>query len=210
MIYLRHKILTLSTLNSQPFSKLRVTQMASHQEQILESARRNNTELLLDLKVETGEDVVSLINKTRELITNNTPLHLACSLGNWDWIDIVLDIPLVEIDPLNHESSTPLHLAVKFANDDPEFGYFIIDNLLDAGLDPRIRDKSGYKPAELVIDNDKLIDLLESAEYAISMELTEEEQLSQSVGELLVAEETELDGPSDDDDVPVEEAKPTE
>lgn len=165
--------------------------MASHQEQILESARRNNTELLLQLKSESN-NIVPLINNTFELITNNSSLHLACSLGNWEWLDIVLDIPLIEIDPLNHDLSTPLHLATIFSNSDPTFGYFIIDNLLDAGSDPRLKNKSGYKPADLVINNDKLVHLLESAEYAISMEPSHQDQLAQ-------LDQPDSDGPSDDE-----------
>jgi len=155
---------------------------ASYSEQLLECARRNNTELLLSIKVELNNDqekLSSLINSTRELITNNTSLHLACQLGNWEFIDIVLDIEGVEIDPKNREGDTPLHLAVKYTIEEPEHGYFIIDNLLDAGSDPRIIDKHNLKPIDYVNkDNQKLRELLESAEYALSMEFTEEEQLA--------------------------------
>ncbi|KAI3404792.1 hypothetical protein KGF56_002422 [Candida oxycetoniae] len=156
-------------------------QGATYQEQIQESARRNNTELLLQIKSELNNDQVKLahlINDTREIITNNTPLHLACNLGNWEFIDIVLDIEGVEIDPQNRELETPLHVAVKYAIDEPEHGYFIIDNMLDAGADPRIKDKHGLRPRDYVNKgNEKLLELLESAEYAISMEPSEEMQL---------------------------------
>lgn len=154
---------------------------ASYSEQLLECARRNNTELLLAIKVELNNDqekLSNLINSTRELITNNTSLHLACQLGNWEFMDIVLDIEGVEIDPKNREGDTPLHLAVKYTINEPEHGYFIIDNLLDAGSDPRIIDKHNLKPIDYVNkDNENLRELLESAEYALSMEFTEEEQL---------------------------------
>ncbi|KAI5960846.1 uncharacterized protein KGF55_004416 [Candida pseudojiufengensis] len=154
---------------------------ASYQEQILESARRNNTELLLQIKSELGNDQIKLselINNTNELITNNTPLHIACNLGNWEFIDIVLDIEGVEIDPQNRNLETPLHLVVKYTLNEPDHGYFIIDNLLDAGSDPRIKDKDGLKPINYVNrDNEKLIQLLESAEYAISMEQNQKDQL---------------------------------
>lgn len=165
---------------------------ASPSEQILEAARRNNTELLLQIKSDLGNDqekLSTLINTTRELISSNTPLHLACQLGNWEFIDIVLDIEGVEIDPKNREGSTPLHLAVKYANEEPEHGFFIIDNLVDAGSDPRILDNSSLKPINYVTKDTKLRELLESAEYAIAME-----------GQ--VAEENdndEDDGPSDSD-----------
>ncbi|KAK6465987.1 putative ankyrin repeat-containing protein [Scheffersomyces coipomensis] len=153
------------------------TDGASVAERILEAARRDNTELLLAIKVELQNDhekLSSLINNTHEVITGNTPLHLACQLGNWEFIDIVLDIEGVEIDPYNREQDTPLHLAVKYAIDEADHGYFIIDNLLDAGSDPRIKDVHKLRPIDYVSkDNAKLRELLESAEYAISMEATE-------------------------------------
>lgn len=166
---------------------------ASPSEQILESARRNNTELLLQIKSDLGNDqekLSKLINNTREMITNNTPLHLACQLGNWEFIDIVLDIEGVEIDPKNREGSTPLHLAVKYANEEPEHGFFIVDNLIDAGSDPRILDDSSLKPINYVTKDTKLRELLESAEYAIALE----GQVAQENDD-----DEEDDGPSDSD-----------
>lgn len=144
------------------------TNGASYAEQILECARRNNTELFLAIKTEINNDseLATLINSTREVITANSPLHIATLVGNWELIDVVLDVEGVEIDPVNREGDTPLHLAVKYANDEAEYGYFIIDNLLDAGSDPRIVDKHGLKPVNYVRNNDKLRNLLESAEYA--------------------------------------------
>lgn len=156
------------------------TDGASYAEQILEAARRNNTELLLTIKAELNnnqEDLANLINNTRELITSNTSLHLATQLGNWEFIDIVLDIEGVEIDPQNRDGATPLHLAVKYTTEEPEHGYFVIDNLLDAGSDPRIKDSHNLKPINYAASDDtKLKELLESAEYAISMEIPDDEQ----------------------------------
>ncbi|KAL6451538.1 hypothetical protein SBY92_002881 [Candida maltosa Xu316] len=180
------------------------TEGASYSEQILESARRNNTELLLTIKVELNNDnnkLSELINSTHEVITNNTPLHIACQLGNWEFIDIVLDIEGVEIDPQNRDGDTPLHLAVKYANnDEPDHGYFIVDNLLDAGSDPRIKDKYNLKPKDYVNkDHEKLLELLESAEYAISMEPTEAEQLAEFQEEQEGGEEAGEGSASDSD-----------
>ncbi|RLV86421.1 Ankyrin repeat-containing protein [Meyerozyma sp. JA9] len=155
---------------------------ASYSEQILECARRNNTELLLQIKAELNNDsqkLAHLINTTKETITNNSPLHLACRMGHWESIDIILDIEGVEVDPLNRDGDSPLHLAVKYCADEPEHGTFVVDNLLDAGADPRIVNSHGLKPIQLVTDNQQLRNLLEGAEYAISMEVTEAEQLAQ-------------------------------
>lgn len=147
---------------------------ASYSEQLLECARRNNTELLLDIKVALDNDsdaLSTLVNSTRELTSKNTPLHIACAAGNWEFIDIVLDIEGVEIDPQNREGATPLHLAAKYTATEPEHGRFVIDNLLDAGSDPRIRDNHSLKPIDYTLTDDKQVrSLLESAEYAISME----------------------------------------
>lgn len=154
---------------------------ASLSEQLLESSRRNNTELLLSIKSALGNDQVKLselINLTHEVITNNSPLHIACHSGHWEFIDIILDIEGVEIDPANREGDTPLHVAVRYSADEPEHGTFVVDGMLDAGSDPRIKNKHGLKPIDYVNkDNDKLRDLLESAEYAISMEIPPEQQL---------------------------------
>ncbi|KAG2730791.1 hypothetical protein G9P44_005940 [Scheffersomyces stipitis] len=173
----------MTTVESAPTgSSSGATEGASLKEQILECARRNNTELLLSIKAELDNDhekLADLINNTSELITGNTSMHIACARGNWEFIDIVLDIEGVEIDPKNREGDTPLHLAVKYTAEEPEHGYFVIDNLLDAGSDPRISDKHNLRPIDYVSKDDtKLRDLLESAGYAISMEIPEEEQLN--------------------------------
>lgn len=142
---------------------------ASHSEQLLECARRNNTELLSEIGAQLLDNDAALgqlINTTKEAISGNGPLHIATMLGNWDVLDQFLDVPGVEIDPLNRENSTPLHLAVKYASDEPELGLFIADNLLDAGSDAKAMDKYGLKPSSYVKDNQKLLELLRSAEYA--------------------------------------------
>lgn len=146
-----------------------MTDGASYNEQLLECARRNNTELLHHIASElehNHDKLLALINSTREVITDNSPLHLATLLGNWEFLDAVLDVEGVEIDPTNRDGDTPLHLAVRYASTEPEYGYFIIDNLLDAGLDALVTDKAGKKPVDYVTDNGKLRELLQSAEYA--------------------------------------------
>ena len=139
--------------------------------------------MLLSIKVELNNDqekLAELINTTKEVITDNTPLHLACQLETGVY-RYSIGHRGVEIDPQNRDGETPLHLAVKYTNnEEPEHGYFIVDNMLDAGSDPRIKDKHNLKPKDYVSsDHEKLIELLESAEYAISMEPTEAEQLAE-------------------------------
>lgn len=146
---------------------------ATHSEHILECARRNNTELFSEIceSLEGNDSTLcSLINSTSEIVTQNGPLHIATMLGNWEVLDLLLDIPGVEIDPRNREHATPLHLAVKYASEEPELGYFIADNLLDAGSDPRLVDIHGLKPLSYVKENQKLLELLNNAEYAAKAE----------------------------------------
>lgn len=156
---------------------------ASFSEQLLESARRNNTELLLQIKVDNNNDnekLAKLINTTKEVISDNSVLHIAAKLGNWEFMDIILDIEGVEIDPKNREGYTPLHYATQYCAEEPEHGLFVVDNLLDAGSDPRITNNFNLKPIDYAAkDNDKLRELLESAEYAITMEIPDDEQLDE-------------------------------
>lgn len=160
------------------FTTMSENEGASYKEQILECARRNNVELFTTIKQEVEPDQLALLlNSTTEMITNNSPLHIATLLGNWEFIDAVLDVEGVEIDPLNRDGDTPLHLAVKFAGDEPEYGYFIIDNLVDAGSDAKIVDRHGLKPVNYVRDNEKLRSLLESAEYGSMVPEVPEEPL---------------------------------
>lgn len=150
---------------------------ATYSEQILECARRNNVELLASIQAALGEDarVAELINSTKEVISGNSPMHIATALGNWEFLDAVLDVEGVEIDPLNRDGDTPLHLAVKYAADEPDHGLFIIDNLVDAGSDPRVVDKHGLKPVNYVRENPQLREVLESAEYAFAAPAAEPE-----------------------------------
>lgn len=83
-------------------------------------------------------------------------------------LDHLLDQHDTEIDSQNrHERDTPLHSAVKYSLTEPEHGAFIVEMLIDAGADPRIKNKAGQKPIDLAADdNDALIDVLQGAEFA--------------------------------------------
>jgi len=71
------------------------------------------------------------------------------------------------------ERDTPLHKAVRYVNslDRSEWetaGHPIVDILLDAGCDPRIRNKAKLKPFELVDPrNTALRSELQKAEYTL-------------------------------------------
>lgn len=92
-----------------------------------------------------------------------------------DVLDVLLDQEGLEIDEIDRmEADTPLHKAVRYANSLTKAnwpaGTPIVDILLDAGCDPRIRNKAKLKPIELVDPrNTELRDLLRKGEFAMMM-----------------------------------------
>lgn len=151
---------------------------ASYKEQVLEAARRNNTDLLGEIIKESGDQITSIINDSRDAL-GNTPLHLAAKYGSYEVMDEILDCEGVEVDPTNTlDGDTPLHMAVRYSESEPEHGTFIAETLIEAGADARIKNNAGQKPIDLVHDNDSLIDILQGAEMAFQLE-EEEKQIGE-------------------------------
>jgi ankyrin repeat protein len=93
-------------------------------------------------------------------------------------MDALFDIQFFECDPLTRtDQDTPLHLAVRFANEkDSGLGLEMIEMMCEAGCDPRVRNKHGQKPADLVYGDNKDIKLsLQKAEYILSESVQEDE-----------------------------------
>ena len=88
---------------------------------------------------------------------------------------MLLDQEGLEVDPIDRlEKDTPLHKAVRFINDLPSSDWpsasSIVEILIDAGADARIRNNAKFKPAELVDPrNGALRDVLQKAEYSMTM-----------------------------------------
>lgn len=89
-------------------------------------------------------------------------------------IDILLDQEGLEIDEIDRmERDTPLHKAVRYVNSLNKSqwagaGHPIVEILLDAGCDPRIRNKAKLKPIELADPrNTELKDMLRKGEFAM-------------------------------------------
>jgi uncharacterized protein len=86
-------------------------------------------------------------------------------------LDVLLDQPGVETDPLDRlERDTPLHAAVRFVNRLPSAdwasGHAIVEILVDAGCDPRLRNKAKLRPFDLVDPrNTELRGILQRAEF---------------------------------------------
>jgi len=155
-------------------------QGASPRELVLEACRRDNTHLLLDVIEDLNKkspktatsDVAKLLNTARDGIGNGV-LHLAAINGNYAILDLLLDQEGLEIDELDRmEKETPLHKAVRYVNEldkkEWDHGLPIVEILLDAGCDPRIRNKAKLRPVDLVDPrNTELRTLLQKAEYGM-------------------------------------------
>ncbi|OAL52919.1 ankyrin repeat domain-containing protein [Pyrenochaeta sp. DS3sAY3a] len=157
---------------------------ASPRELILEACRRNNTDLLeetiADLasaasksKKKPAEYVAGILNNARDGVGNGC-LHVAATFGSYEVLDILLDQEGLEIDEIDRmEQDTPLHKAVRYVNslDKSEWapvGHPIVDILIDAGCDPRIRNKAKLKPVELVDPrNTELRSILQKGEFSM-------------------------------------------
>ncbi|KAK1239175.1 hypothetical protein MKX08_006236 [Trichoderma sp. CBMAI-0020] len=145
---------------------------ASIEEQLIEACRRDNVELLTEL-LEDKEDseITRLLNQTTTVMGNHL-YHEAASRGNYDIIDHLLDQPDFECDPINRqEGDTPLHSAIRWLNAEPPaqrpFGHHLIDMMLEAGSNPRIKNKGGLTAAQLVDPrNQELRDLIQKHIYA--------------------------------------------
>lgn len=146
---------------------------ADPSEQLLEAARRNNTDLLETLLSEykdKPQDAIDLINETRDS-SGNGPLHLASKYGNYEVMDQLLDLDGVDVNvTAKLNGNTALHYAASFAFQDPEYALFLINELIDCGANPSIKNKDGLKAISIIGDsNDKIKEALESAEYAGSV-----------------------------------------
>lgn len=91
-------------------------------------------------------------------------------------MDALFDIQYFECDPLTRlDKDTPLHTAVRYANEkDAELGEAMIKMMCEAGCDPRVRNKHGQKPAELVYNNQEIKSTLQQAEYIMAEGLRED------------------------------------
>ncbi|KAF2834482.1 ankyrin repeat protein-like protein [Patellaria atrata CBS 101060] len=154
---------------------------ASPRELVLEACRRNNTELLEEViesisskppKGQGTAEVAKLLNNAQDGIGNGV-LHLAATNGSYEVLDILLDQEGLEIDEVDRlEKDTPLHKAVRYVNshtkDEWESAHLIVEILLDAGCDPRIRNKAKLRPIDLVDPrNTELRKILQNAEFTM-------------------------------------------
>ncbi|KAI7329029.1 hypothetical protein KC315_g6341 [Hortaea werneckii] len=132
---------------------------ASPRELLLEACRRDNTELLHDLLESEpchgkSEDIANFLNTSTDAL-GQSALHIAAQYGSYEVLDMILDQEGVEIDGQEkREGDTCLHKAVRYCNDLAqnawEEGKACVEILVDAGCDPRIRNKAKLRPIDLV------------------------------------------------------------
>jgi ankyrin repeat protein len=162
---------------------------ATPRELLLEASRRNNTSLLSEILASQSSpaQISHLLNTATDGLGQYC-LHVAATHGSYDVLDLLLDQEGLEVDPIDRlEADTPLHKAVRFVNglakSEWEIGASLVELLLDAGADPRIRNKAKLRAIELVDPrNSSLRSMLQRAEFAMT------------------AGDDVLDGDDDDDD----------
>ncbi|EFX02393.1 ankyrin repeat protein [Grosmannia clavigera kw1407] len=130
-------------------------QGASVQEQLVEACRRNNTDLLSEVLEGRSEDEIArLLNETTTVMGNHL-YHEAAAAGNYEIIDMLLDQPGFECDPLSRrEKDTPLHTVVRWSNKEPPaqqpFAQALVEMMLEAGSNPRLKNGAGLTATQLV------------------------------------------------------------
>ncbi|KAJ4416289.1 hypothetical protein N0V82_006819 [Gnomoniopsis sp. IMI 355080] len=179
---------------------------ASVGEILIEACRRDNVDLMKEsLEGKSEAEISDLLNKTVTVMGNHL-YHEAASRGNYDIIDFLLDQENFECDPISRvEGDTPLHTAIRWINNEPEaqreFGNALIDMMLEAGSNPRAKNKGGLTPFQLVDPrNTGLRELIQKHEYAILNrgDFVQQEENGGQNG-VLGRESAILDVESDDD-----------
>ncbi|KAK7962564.1 uncharacterized protein PG986_003389 [Apiospora aurea] len=140
---------------------------ASVQEQLVEACRRNNVDMLSEIieNCKSEDEISDLMNNTKSVMGNHL-YHEAALQGNWEVIDMLLDQPNFECDPVNRiEGDTPLHSVRAPAQ--REFGNALVKMMLEAGSDPRVKNKAKLTALQLVDPTNKdLRQIIQDSEYA--------------------------------------------
>ncbi|CRJ79426.1 Ankyrin repeat-containing protein like [Verticillium longisporum] len=146
---------------------------ASTKELLIEACRRNNTDLFQEIVdgIPDEEQLSKILNETTTVLGNHL-YHEAAAGGHYEIIDLLLDQPNFECDPVTRiDRDTPLHTAIRWLNGQPRanwpFGASLVDMMLEAGSSPRVKNKGGLTPLQLVDPaNKELRDLIQKHEYA--------------------------------------------
>ncbi|KZT62610.1 ankyrin [Calocera cornea HHB12733] len=122
---------------------------ASANERLLAAAKQDNEDMLLAVFEEDGAYDINYVDGL-----GNTALHYAAQYGSTDCIEHILEQDGCDVDIQNRlEKATPLHLAVRL--EDEELRYWVVASLLDAGANPKIRNKFSQTPIDMLADDDE-------------------------------------------------------
>ncbi|KTW32758.1 uncharacterized protein T551_00243 [Pneumocystis jirovecii RU7] len=160
---------------------------ASPGEILLAACYQENPDLLNQILDDELTDI-HLLNNSRDGV-GNTALHLSVQHGSIACLNILLDIQDLEMNSKNFlEENTPLHKAVEYQYKDKDIAlemsiYFLckhkkyisdpklVESLINAGADPRIKNKMKQKPIDLVDrKNNDIQSILKKAELAYFIE----------------------------------------
>lgn len=86
-------------------------------------------------------------------------------------MDELLNVEQLECDPLTRrDKETPIHRAVAYGNErEVELGEAMAKMLIDAGGDPRVKDRHGRKPAQICTPRtEKIRAMLQQEEYVLN------------------------------------------
>jgi len=121
---------------------------ASNNERLLAAAKSDNEDLLLEI----FEDPTSFDINFKDGL-GNTALHYAASSGSEVVLEHILSHDECDVDLRNRlAGATPLHLAVAIS--DADLRVRIVESLLEAGADTKIKNKNGSFASDLVPPND--------------------------------------------------------
>ncbi|KDE06568.1 hypothetical protein MVLG_03065 [Microbotryum lychnidis-dioicae p1A1 Lamole] len=122
--------------------------MATPNERILYAGKQDAVDLLQT--VLEGEEEYD-VNYQDGL--GNTALHYAASTPSPEVLEILLETEGTDVDLQNRlDKATPLHLAAQLEY--PAARQGVMEMLLDAGADPKIKDKHGSLPADYLHPNE--------------------------------------------------------
>jgi ankyrin repeat protein len=131
---------------------------ASSNQRLLAAARDDNEDMMIDIFEKADFDI------NFEDGIGNTALHYAASCGSTVVLEYILSHDDCDVDPVNRlQGATPLHLALEI--DDKDLRKAVVESLLDAGANTKIKDKNGDTVLDLLrADDTEIRALIRKAE----------------------------------------------
>ncbi|KAI9249641.1 hypothetical protein BY458DRAFT_550657 [Sporodiniella umbellata] len=104
--------------------------------------------------------------------TGNSGAHYAAKFGSIGCLELIVNSEESDLDIQNTlEGDTPLHLAVKHADQDHEMAAALVDLLLAGGANPDLQNRSRLTPIQLLGKKyDDIREMLETAAAAYTMD----------------------------------------